>query len=91
MESLASPFLFILILVCTVAMVTQSKEYQFDVTWQIRLPDCVERATTAINGEFPGPTLRVKPGGQVVVKVVNHLSSDALTIHWHGQRQYKNV
>ena len=89
MESLT--FALVFILVSIVAMVTQSKEYQFDVTWQMRSPDCVERAITAINGGFPGPTLRVKPGEQVVVKVVNHLLSDALTIHWHGQRQYKNV
>ena len=89
MESLTISLVFLL--VCTVAMVTQGKEHQFVVTWQIRSPDCVERAITAINGKFPGPTLRVKPGEQVVVKVVNHLSSDALTIHWHCQRQYKNV
>lgn len=84
-------FVTVFTLFSHVVMVTQSKEFQFDVTWQIRSPDCVERAVTAINGRFPGPTIRVKPGEQVEVKVVNHLASDSLTIHWHGQRQYDNV
>ncbi|BCL84193.1 putative oxidase (copper-binding protein) [Ktedonobacteria bacterium brp13] len=35
------------------------------------------------NGTAPGPTLHVKQGDLVVVKLVNHLSF-GVTIHWHG-------
>ena len=61
------------------------------VSWSYRSPDCVERHTAIINGKFPGPTIRDKPGEKVVVKVTNGLITDSLSIHWHGQRQYKNV
>ena len=65
--------------------------FHFDVAWKIRSPDCVNRAVTVINDQFPGPTIRVKAGDEIIVKVTNHLPSDAISIHWHGQRQYKTV
>jgi FtsP/CotA-like multicopper oxidase with cupredoxin domain len=36
------------------------------------------------NGMAPGPTLHVRQGDLMVVKVVNHLSF-GITIHWHRQ------
>ena len=35
------------------------------------------------NGMAPGPTLHVRRGDLVIVRVVNHLSF-GITIHWHG-------
>ena len=70
---------------------TESKDYEFDVAWSYRSPDCVERPIVTINDDFPGPTIRVKVGEEVRVKVNNNLPSDAITIHWHGQEQRENV
>ena len=70
---------------------TESKDYEFNVAWSYRSPDCVERPIVTINDDFPGPTIRVKVGEEVRVKVNNNLPSDAITIHWHGQEQRENV
>src|SRR5262245_39974587 len=39
----------------------------------------------AYNGSVPGPTLRVREGSEITVKVVNDGDIDA-TVHWHGLR-----
>ena len=39
----------------------------------------------AYNRSIPGPTLRVREGSEVVVKVANEADLDA-TVHWHGLR-----
>lgn len=38
---------------------------------------------TTINGSLPGPTLRLREGDTVVLRVTNRLST-ATSIHWHG-------
>ncbi|WAR03598.1 ASO-like protein, partial [Mya arenaria] len=42
---------------------------------------------TAVNGKFPGPDIIVYEGQKVVVFVKNRLTSQAVTIHWHGLHQ----
>ncbi|XP_042515786.1 laccase-7-like [Macadamia integrifolia] len=44
---------------------------------------CHKRVITAVNGEFPGPRIRVREGDTVIVHVFNK-SPYNLTIHWHG-------
>ena len=39
----------------------------------------------AYNGSIPGPTLRVRQGSELVVKVLNEADLEA-TVHWHGLR-----
>jgi FtsP/CotA-like multicopper oxidase with cupredoxin domain len=39
----------------------------------------------AYNGSIPGPTLRVREGSELVVKVLNEGDLEA-TVHWHGLR-----
>lgn len=39
----------------------------------------------AYNGQIPGPTLRVRAGETLRVRLVNHLPQPT-TIHWHGVR-----
>ena len=39
----------------------------------------------AYNGSIPGPTLRVREGSELVVKVANEADLEA-TVHWHGLR-----
>ena len=41
----------------------------------------------AVNKQFPGPTLIVRQGQIVAVDVHNNLSTEGISIHWHGQRQ----
>jgi FtsP/CotA-like multicopper oxidase with cupredoxin domain len=42
-------------------------------------------ALYAYNGEFPGPTLKVKQGSTFTVNVTNNIDVPT-TIHWHGIR-----
>eukprot|EP01018_Ginkgo_biloba_P029104 Gb_23947 [translate_table: standard] len=41
-----------------------------------------------VNGQYPGPTIAVNDGDNVVVKVSNHVQHNT-TLHWHGIRQYR--
>src|SRR4030065_670068 len=41
------------------------------------------RMATTINGSLPGPTLRMREGDTVTIRVTNRLTVDT-SIHWHG-------
>jgi FtsP/CotA-like multicopper oxidase with cupredoxin domain len=41
------------------------------------------RMATTINGSMPGPTLRLREGDTVTIRVTNRLAVDT-SIHWHG-------
>ena len=43
----------------------------------------VVRTATTINGSIPSPTLRLREGDEVTIKVTNTLSVPS-SIHWHG-------
>ena len=45
------------------------------------------RRFIAVNGRIPGPTLIVTENQLVKVRVQNNLTSEAITIHWHGMHQ----
>ena len=45
------------------------------------------RRYIAVNGRIPGPTLIVTEDQLVKVTVVNRLTSEVITIHWHGMHQ----
>ncbi|KAJ6772558.1 MULTI-COPPER OXIDASE [Salix koriyanagi] len=49
---------------------------------------CKTHNSITVNGMFPGPTLEVKNGDTLVVKVVNKARYN-VTIHWHGIRQMR--
>jgi CopA family copper-resistance protein len=42
-----------------------------------------KRFATAVNGQVPGPRLRVREGDTVTARITNRLS-EMTTIHWHG-------
>ncbi|XP_020591742.1 laccase-7-like [Phalaenopsis equestris] len=44
---------------------------------------CKSKIITAVNGEYPGPTINAREGDTVVIYVINH-SPYNITIHWHG-------
>ncbi|CAH1248817.1 Hypp8435 [Branchiostoma lanceolatum] len=46
--------------------------------------DGVQRNVILVNDQFPGPTLEVMEGAQVVVTVVNKLIREATSLHFHG-------
>ncbi|QEQ96791.1 copper resistance system multicopper oxidase [Neptunomonas concharum] len=43
----------------------------------------VTRMATTINGSIPAPTLRLREGDEVTIRVINRLSVST-SIHWHG-------
>ncbi len=43
----------------------------------------VTRMATTINGSIPAPTLRLREGDEVAIRVTNRLTVDT-SIHWHG-------
>ncbi len=45
------------------------------------------RMFIAVNGRIPGPTLIVSEDSIVRVSVINLLTSEGITIHWHGMHQ----
>ncbi|KAI5074458.1 hypothetical protein GOP47_0010419 [Adiantum capillus-veneris] len=47
---------------------------------------CHNKSLIAVNGMFPGPTVRVREGDHLIVNITN-LVSHNVTIHWHGVRQ----
>ncbi len=57
------------------------------------LPMTVDGSTyrlfIAVNGRIPGPTLVVEENQIVIVKVINKLTSEGITVHWHGMHQRK--
>ncbi|MDQ2861943.1 MAG: copper resistance system multicopper oxidase, partial [Pseudomonadota bacterium] len=48
------------------------------------------RMATAVNGQVPGPTLRLREGDDVIIAVTNRLR-EPTSIHWHGFRLPANM
>ncbi|CAH1282323.1 unnamed protein product [Diabrotica balteata] len=47
--------------------------------------DGTKRGIIAVNRQIPGPAIEVCQNDTVVVDVSNKMTSEATTIHWHGQ------
>lgn len=43
----------------------------------------VSRTMLLINGQYPGPLIRLNRGDRLLVNVTNQMSN-ATTVHWHG-------
>ncbi|XP_039687434.1 L-ascorbate oxidase isoform X3 [Medicago truncatula] len=65
----------------------KERNYEFDVEYIYKKPDCLEHVVMGINGQFPGPTIRAEVGDTLVINVTNKLSTEGTVIHWHGIRQ----
>ncbi|GJY01901.1 laccase/diphenol oxidase family protein, partial [Tanacetum coccineum] len=50
---------------------------------------CEMKNILTVNGQFPGPTLNVREGDTIYVKVHNNGRYN-ITIHWHGVKQPRN-
>ena len=45
------------------------------------------RMVIAVNGQVPAPTLIVYEGQKVIIHVHNNLTTEGISIHWHGMHQ----
>lgn len=59
----------------------------FDCSNPMTVDGKTYRSFIAVNGMIPGPTLIVNENNTVVVNVSNKLTSEGVTIHWHGIHQ----
>ena len=57
---------------CSVPMIVDGRTYRMYI---------------AVNGQIPGPTLIVTENQKVCIDVHNKLTSEGVTIHWHGMYQ----
>lgn len=71
-------------LVLQAVLAACTRHYDFTITWENGAPDGQVRKMFKINGQFPGPTMNLHEGDDVVVTVKN-LSPQNTTLHFHGQ------
>ena len=45
------------------------------------------RLALAVNGQIPGPTIIVHENQTVILNVKNNLTTEVISIHWHGMHQ----
>uniref|UniRef100_A0A1D1Y756 L-ascorbate oxidase n=1 Tax=Anthurium amnicola TaxID=1678845 RepID=A0A1D1Y756_9ARAE len=69
------------------SMAWKARHFHWEVEYVFWKPDCQERVMMAINGQFPGPTIRAKAGDIIAVELKNSLHTEGVVIHWHGIRQ----
>lgn len=50
----------------------------------LRIAGELTDAAITINGTIPGPTLRMREGEEVVIRVHNRLAGEDTSAHWHG-------
>ncbi|KAL9677666.1 hypothetical protein QQ045_005900 [Rhodiola kirilowii] len=79
--------LLLLLLVTTLVQAAKVRHFKWEVEYMFWSPDCVEGVVMAINGQFPGPTIRAKAGDTIHVELHNKLHTEGVVIHWHGIRQ----
>ncbi|KAI0234761.1 Dihydrogeodin oxidase [Lamellibrachia satsuma] len=51
---------------------------------EVTTVDGFRRDLIVVNDAFPGPNIEVMEGAQVVIRVINDLLTDGITLHWHG-------
>ena len=60
-------------------------------TWRVDYAlvnvDGVNKSTPVVNGQVPGPTLTGCVGDHVRIRVINLMTDQSTTIHWHGVKQ----
>ncbi|XP_015896978.2 laccase-2 [Ziziphus jujuba] len=67
----------------------RTRHYTFNIKNHTITRLCHTKSIVSVNGKFPGPPLVAREGDRVIIKVVNHVSSN-VTIHWHGVRQLRS-
>ncbi|XP_011300938.1 laccase-1 [Fopius arisanus] len=54
------------------------------------LPQCIpadgfRRSITVVNRQLPGPGIEICQGDRLIVDVINSLTTESTSMHWHGQ------
>jgi FtsP/CotA-like multicopper oxidase with cupredoxin domain len=62
-------------------------EYWFELQNITTAPDGVSRNALTVNGTFPGPTIQANWGDTVKIHLVNSLTNNGTSLHFHGIRQ----
>ena len=74
-----------LVLFLIASWVAAAAKYDFNVGWKDVNPDGRRmRKAVAINNQWPNPTIRVRKGETLSVRVTNSLGSQETSLHWHG-------
>ncbi len=60
-----------------------SSSFDLTLTWEKGAPDGVTRDMILVNGQFPGPPLRIRQGDDVTVTVHNEMPFNT-SLHFHG-------
>nr|ABW81073.1 unknown [Tarenaya spinosa] len=66
-----------------------TRHYKFNIQLKNVTRLCKTRSILTVNGEFPGPRVIAREGDNLLIKVVNHVSTN-ISIHWHGIRQLRS-
>ncbi|KAK9065963.1 hypothetical protein SSX86_015365 [Deinandra increscens subsp. villosa] len=88
-RTMSGLFLISLLLCLASTTFAETHYHQFNVQEIAERRLCRNHRIVAVNGQFPGPTLEVRNGDSLVVKVTNSAPYN-VTIHWHGVRQLRN-
>ncbi|OMP04897.1 Multicopper oxidase, type 1, partial [Corchorus capsularis] len=64
--------------------------YKWKVKYEYKSPDCFKKRVITIKGQTPGPTIRAKQNDSIIVELTNSLSTENVSIHWHGIQQIQN-
>ncbi|KAJ9298682.1 hypothetical protein DTO271G3_3649 [Paecilomyces variotii] len=64
--------------------------FELNLTWEVGAPDGNPREMVFMNGQFPGPELRIDEGDNVEFIVHNHMPFNT-SIHFHGIEQLNTV
>ncbi|KAI8099879.1 multicopper oxidase-domain-containing protein [Halteromyces radiatus] len=86
------PLLLVFITVSPLYVFAELKKYEWTISQRALDPDCFGTSYPAlvVNGQFPGPAIRVTEGDDVEIKVHNECN-EPTSIHFHGIRQYGSV
>ncbi|XP_057801836.1 L-ascorbate oxidase-like [Salvia miltiorrhiza] len=77
----------ILVYIIYTAKAGEVQHLKWEVEYKRWSPDGKESVVIAINGEFPGPTIRARAGDTINVELINKLPTEGVVIHWHGITQ----
>jgi FtsP/CotA-like multicopper oxidase with cupredoxin domain len=81
----SAPFLIALVLALGISFPAHAETAEYDLTIARQWVDFTGKKVRAmtINGGIPGPTLEMKEGDFVVIRVHNRMDVET-SIHWHG-------
>lgn len=84
---------FVLLVCLIISLTTISstnaavRRYKWEVKYEYKSQDCVNKLVLVINGKTPGPTIRAKQYDTIIVELKNSMLTENVAIHWHGIRQ----